>query len=261
MIGLIIGALLLILLIYGVFIEPHVMKVRHVKIAQKQNIKIAHFTDTHFAWHTSSRRFIKFARNIADEKPDLIIFSGDLFDKVAWAKDKNWSELLVILSGLNAPLGKFAILGNHDFDDEKSSDFVEGFLEKAGFTLLKNRSVLVDNAQRTLSVSGVDDWREGQPDLELYPLEASFSLLALHEPDTVLDMETINQFDLILSGHSHGGQIRIGNWRLHNKGSSSADGGLYQLNERTKLYVNRGIGLTFLPIRFGVPPEIVYYEI
>ncbi len=54
MIGLIIGALLLILLIYGVFIEPHVMKVRHVKIAQKQNIKIAHFTDTHFAWHTSS---------------------------------------------------------------------------------------------------------------------------------------------------------------------------------------------------------------
>lgn len=119
----------------------------------------------------------------------------------------------------------------------------------------------MDNAQRTLSVSGVDDWREGQPDLELYPLEASFSLLALHEPDTVLDMETIKQFDLILSGHSHGGQIRIGNWRLHNKGSSSADGGLYQLNERTKLYVNRGIGLTFLPIRFGVPPEIVYYEI
>ncbi len=65
-------------------------------------------------------------------------------------------------------------------------------------------------------------------------------------------METIKEFDLILSGHSHGGQIRIGNWRLRNKGSSSADAGLYQLNDRTKLYVNRGIGLTFLPIRFGV---------
>ena len=117
MIGLIIGALLLILLIYGVFIEPHVMKVRHVKIAQKQNLKIAHFTDTHFAWHTTSRRFKKFARNIANEQPDLIIFSGDLFDKVAWAKNRDWTDLLTILSELKAPLGKFAILGNHDFDD------------------------------------------------------------------------------------------------------------------------------------------------
>ena len=57
MIELIIGAVLLSLLIYGIFIEPHLMKVRHVKIAQKQNLKIAHFTDTHFAWHTTSRRF------------------------------------------------------------------------------------------------------------------------------------------------------------------------------------------------------------
>ncbi|MGV9051624.1 metallophosphoesterase [Lactococcus lactis] len=257
MIELIIGAVLLSLLIYGIFIEPHLMKVRHVKIAQKQNLKIAHFTDTHFAWHTTSRRFKKFARNIANEQPDLIIFSGDLFDKVAWAKNRDWTDLLTILSELKAPLGKFAILGNHDFDDEKSSKFVEEFLEKAGFVLLKNSSVVKDN----LSISGVDDWREGRPDFELEPIDATFSLLALHEPDTILDMETIKEFDLILSGHSHGGQIRIGNLRLRNKGSSSADAGLYQLNDRTKLYVNRGIGLTFLPIRFGVPPEIVYYYI
>jgi len=184
MIELIIGAVLLSLLIYGIFIEPHLMKVRHVKIAQKQNLKIAHFTDTHFAWHTTSRRFKKFARNIANEQPDLIIFSGDLFDKVAWAKNRDWTDLLTILSELKAPLGKFAILGNHDFDDEKSSRFVEEFLEKAGFVLLKNSSVVKDN----LSISGVDDWREGRPDFELEPIDATFSLLALHEPDTILDM-------------------------------------------------------------------------
>ncbi|MGV7898273.1 metallophosphoesterase, partial [Mycobacterium kansasii] len=86
----------------------------------------------------------------------LIIFSGDLFDKVAWAKNRDWTDLLTILSELKAPLGKFAILGNHDFDDEKSSKFVEEFLEKAGFVLLKNSSVVKDN----LSISGVDDWRE-----------------------------------------------------------------------------------------------------
>ena len=261
MIELIIGVLLLSLLAYGIFLEPHFMKVRRVEIAQKQNLKIAHFTDTHFSWHTSSRRFKKFAQNLAEEKPDLIIFSGDLFDKVAWAKSKNWNQLLSMFSSLKAPLGKFAVLGNHDFDDEKSSSFVEDFLQKAGFSLLKNSSALVNGPKGKVCLSGVDDWREGKPDFELSPADSNFSLLTLHEPDTVLDMETISQFDLILSGHSHGGQIRIGNWRLHNKGSSSADSGLYQLNNRTKLYVNRGIGLTFLPIRIGVPPEIVYYEI
>ena len=86
MIELIIGAVLLSLLIYGIFIEPHLMKVRHVKIAQKQNLKIAHFTDTNFAWHTTSRRFKKFARNIANEQPDLIIFSGDYLTRLLGQK-------------------------------------------------------------------------------------------------------------------------------------------------------------------------------
>jgi predicted MPP superfamily phosphohydrolase len=257
MIGLITELLLLFLVIYGVFVEPHLMKVRRVKIAEKQALKIAHFTDTHFNWHTTYRRFKKFAKNIEREKPDLIVFSGDLFDKVDWAKKRDLSKLSMFFMSLQAPLGKVAVLGNHDFSEDKSSLFVEKFLEKTGFILLKNSTVNLGK----LSVSGVDDWREGQPNLEILPEQNEFSLLLIHEPDTILDLQTVEKFDLILSGHSHGGQIRIGDWRLHNKGSSSADSGIYQLNPRTKLYVNCGIGLTFLPIRIGVPPEIVYYEI
>ncbi len=261
MIGLIIGALGLMLLGYGVFVEPHLMQVRHIKIAEQQKLTIAHFTDTHFTWHTSARRFKKFAEDIAKRQPDMIIFSGDLFDKVTWARHKNWENLLTMLSALTAPLGKFAVLGNHDFDEEKSSLFVEELLTKAGFIVLKNESIVREVDQKKIAIAGVDDWREGQPDFQLAPLDADFSILALHEPDTVLEMQTVEQFDLILSGHSHGGQIRLGNWRLRNKGSSSADSGLYPLNARTKLYVSCGIGLTFLPIRFGVKPEIVYYEL
>lgn len=257
MVELTIGALLLALLLYGIFIEPHLMKVRHIEIGQQQGVKVAHFTDTHFTWHTTPQRFKKFARNMESENPDVIVFSGDLFDKVLWAKRQNWDELILMLSSLTAPLGKFAVLGNHDFDDKNSSVFVEEILEKSGFTILKNSSVLT----KKLSVSGVDDWREGKPDFELLPAKEAFSVLVVHEPDTVLDMKTLKHFDLVLSGHSHGGQIRLGNWRLRNKGSSCADSGMYQLNDKTKLYVNCGIGLTFLPIRFGVPPEIVYYEL
>lgn len=261
MIGLMIGAIGLILLMYGIFVEPHLMKVRRVKITAQQGLKIAHFTDTHFTWHTTYRRFKKFAKHMTLEKPDIIVFSGDLFDKVAWAKEKNWEKLLTQLSALDAPLGKFAVVGNHDFDEEKSAAFVEEFLQKAGFVVLKNSSVLLELPQGKITLSGVDDWREGQPNFELAPEASDFSILLIHEPDTVLDMKTVSKFDLILSGHSHGGQIRLGNWRLHNNGSSSADKGIYQLNERTRLYVNCGIGLTFLPIRFGVPPEIVYYDL
>ena len=247
----------MLLLVYGVFVEPHLMKVRRVKISESQGIKVAHFTDTHFTWHTPSRRFEKFAKNMAEEQPDMIVFSGDLFDQVSWAENQENQAIEKLLTALSAPLGKFAVLGNHDFDEKKSSIFVEDLLTRAGFMLLKNHSVRLGN----LSISGVDDWRKGQPDLEILPEVSDFSLLLIHEPDTILDLKTVEQFDLILSGHSHGGQIRLGNWRLHNNGSSSADSGLYQLNARTKLYVNCGIGLTFLPIRIGVKPEIVYYEL
>ncbi len=248
--------ILLLLGIYGIFIEPHFMRVRNIQISQKQALKIAHFTDLHFCWHTSIRRFRKFAKNIVKNQPDMILFTGDLFDKVKWAKNKDWTALITMLYELEAPMGKFAIVGNHDFEDDKS-DFAQEILEKSGFSILKNNSERVEK----ISLSGMDDLREGQPDFDIEPETADFSLLLIHEPDTVLKLKNSDKFDLIVAGHSHGGQIRIGNFRLRNEGSKAYDNGRYTLNDKTILYVNSGIGLTFLPIRFGVPPEIVYYEI
>ena len=126
---------------------------------------------------------------------------------------------------------------------------------------MKIKFFTLDNGKKIL-FTGLDDALLGNPQFPSpnQMAETSYDILLTHEPDEVSQYQN-KGYELILSGHSHGGQIRIGNWRLRNKGSSSADAGLYQLNDRTKLYVNRGIGLTFLPIRFGVPPEIVYYYI
>ncbi|WP_081168424.1 metallophosphoesterase [Lactococcus garvieae] len=249
--------LLFSLLLYGIFIEPHFMRVREVKISEDKGMKIAHFTDTHFNWHTHARRFYKFSKHIQKTQPDLILFTGDLFDKVDWAQSHDVTKTKEVLTNLKAPLGKFAILGNHDFSEAGKSDYVRTFLEEAGFTVLTNQSLKTGS----FSLSGLDDLREGQPFFGLLPEEANFSLLMIHEPDTILQVEHPEKYDLVIAGHSHGGQIRLGNLRLRNDGSKTYDSGLYELDEGVKLFVNAGIGLTFLPIRFGVPPELVYYEI
>ncbi|MFZ2577923.1 MAG: metallophosphoesterase [Lactococcus hircilactis] len=248
----------LFILGYGIFLEPHLMRVRTVNYPHQQGIKIAHFADTHFTWHTSAKRFKKFAKNMDEEKPDLILFTGDLFDKVSWARENKSATQAVIktLSALTAPLGKYAVFGNHDFE-ENQSHFVREILEKSGFTILNNRSVLTEK----ISISGIDDMREGVPDFAICPDHAAFSVLMIHEPDALLQLDQMKQFDLIVAGHSHGGQVRLGKIRLHNKGSKYFDSGKYKINEKTVLYVNNGIGLTFLPLRIGVVPEIVYYEL
>ncbi|MQW23003.1 MULTISPECIES: metallophosphoesterase [unclassified Lactococcus] len=259
---------LVLLLLYGIFVEPHLMRVRTIDYDRGQGLKIAQFTDTHFTWHTTARRLKKFAKNIEENQPDIILFTGDLFDKVSWAKERDLTAYIEVLSELTAPLGKFAIFGNHDFEDN-NSHFVREILEKSGFTIVNNRSEVLSKshnanyAQPTgkICISGIDDMREGVPDFAIYPQEADFSLLMVHEPDSLIQLEQLKAFDLIIAGHSHGGQIRIGNFRLHNKGSKYFDKGKYEINEKTSLYVNSGIGLTFLPIRIGVVPEIVYYEI
>lgn len=248
--------LLLSFLFYGVFLEPHFMRVREVKISGEKRLRVAHFTDTHFNWHTSPRRFYKFSKHIAHTQPDLILFTGDLFDKVSWAQGHDIKEAKRVLSDLRAPLGKFAILGNHDFSEEGQADYIRVFLQETGFTVLTNQSV----HEGVFSLSGLDDLREGQPFFGLLPQEAEVSILMVHEPDTVLQLEYPEKYDLIIAGHSHGGQIRLGKLRLRNDGSKTYDSGLYELVGNTKLFVNAGIGLTFLPVRFGVPPELVYYE-
>lgn len=248
--------LILLLLAYGIFVEPHRKQVRRLEIGNGLGLKIAHLSDTHLIWHTSSRRLDKFFRSMEAEKPDMILFTGDLFDEVAWARKQDMSQLAAKLKSLSAPLGKLAILGNHDFDETGSAKFVGHFLENAGFSILNNDSEL----RGKIAISGLDDLREGKPDFALQAAAGGdFSLLMIHEPDTILELEKPEQYDLVIAGHSHGGQIRMGPFRLKNKGSKAYDRGLYHISESTKLFVNSGIGCTFLPIRIGVIPEIVYY--
>ena len=90
---------------------------------------------------------------------------------------------------------------------------------------------------------------------------AEWQLLLLHEPDYVSRITNLPNYDLILSGHSHGGQIRLPFYYAKTKGALKYTDGLYLLGNETLLSVSSGVGMTKIPARLGVPPEILYYHL
>ncbi len=187
-------------------------------------------------------------------KPDLIVLLGDY----VWRKAEAVFDLTPVLANLNAKYGVFSILGNHDLWTDV--DVVKTGLAQAGLPLLINQGLALSVGNATLYLAGLDDGWSGEPDLtaalEGAPDGAAIVLLA-HEPDLADDFSLDGRVSVQLSGHSHGGQIRIpANRALMTPYLSwKYDLGLYQVNGMW-LYTNRGIGVTNLPLRVNCPPEI-----
>lgn len=245
---------------YASLFEPNMLEITRVTLHQRRlpkafdGIKIAHFSDLHIGFHTDVKDVQRIVGAINQEQPDLICFTGDMVDSSAEAM----SEAVETLSGLKAPLGVLSIVGNHDFDNIRELIALQ---EKAGFTLLRNEHILLERNGRGIAVVGLDDLLLGNPNLNRalkgIP-ERMYTLLLMHEPDYA-DIAAEYPFDLQLSGHSHGGQIRLP-WMgavITPPGSKKYISGLYKIgNPGMPLYVNRGIGTTRLPLRFLCKPEL-----
>jgi predicted MPP superfamily phosphohydrolase len=189
-------------------------------------------------------------------KPDVLVSTGDLVD----GHIPSTESLTRKLNALKAPLGKFAVTGNHEFymGLEKSKQFIE----KAGFELLRNRSV---NVGKHLAITGVDD-PAGATDSGLSEAELStanspqrFSLLLKHRPD--LSHANHTRFDLQLSGHTHKGQIFPFSLLIALR--YPVYYGLHQLEgpNPSHLYISRGTGTWGPPMRLLAPPEITVIDL
>lgn len=245
---------------YASLFEPKMLEVNRITLHQKRlpeafdGMKIAHFSDLHLGFQTDAKDAKKIVSAINRERPDLICFTGDMVDGPVDAM----VEAVDPFSALKAPLGVLSIVGNHDFDDVKRLILLQ---EKAGFTVLRNDHVLLKRNGGHMAVAGLDDQLIGSPDpdkaLKGIP-EKMYTLLMMHEPDYA-DWAAQYHFDLQLSGHSHGGQIRLP-WIgevITPPGSKKYVKGLYTIgNSHMSLYVNRGIGTTRLPFRFLCKPEL-----
>ena len=255
---------------YARFIEPNMLSVQYENISNKlisessEDIKVLQFSDTHLSEYFSIEDLKKVVNKINDENPDIVIFTGDLVDhyyKYSYTGDI--TQIWEVLSQINAPLGKYAIYGNHDYGGGAERVYKD-IMENSGFVTLVNDKVSLK--EYNLNIIGLDDSIFGNLDIEkLNELldDSYFNIVVSHEPD-VVDLMLEYNIDLFLSGHSHGGQVNIPfiNSILPPLGEKYTKG-LYEFENarNTKLYVNVGIGTSQIPFRFMATPELSVFTL
>jgi predicted MPP superfamily phosphohydrolase len=187
-------------------------------------------------------------------KPDAVFVTGDLVDTKSAV-----SDIHDLLGVLDAPLGIWAVPGNWDHTSDAMDD-LESALPSAKVKFLINQSRPLENG---LWIVGVDDPASAHDELRAAIKDVPAGvrrLLLAHSPDIVPNLAG-QTFDLILSGHTHGGQINLpflnGAW-LKDGPSNKYIQGIYEVSG-SPLYVNRGIGMTTLPIRINSRPEITHF--
>lgn len=245
---------------YASLWEPNRLEVRRLTLALNglpaafNGLKVVQFSDMHLGFYAGAKAAVRVVEAINREKPDLICFTGDMVDGEVDALE----EAILPLSGLEAAFGTYSILGNHDFYDVEKLIRME---EKAGFTVLRNSHAKLRRGGEQIAVVGLDDgiWGHPDPASTLDGLPAGmFKIVLMHEPDYG-DTTAEYPVHLQLSGHSHGGQVRLP-WLgevVTPPGAKRYVQGLYHVGSRgMPLYVNRGIGMTQLPIRLLCQPEL-----
>jgi uncharacterized protein len=216
--------------------------------------RIVQLSDFHLYPYTQ----IGFLRQAVEQatalQPDLIVLTGDYVTLDGEAIH----ELTPVLAHLNARQGVYAVLGNHDLWTSRRT--IEAGFASERLPLLVNERVPITVGAGRLHLAGLDDGWSGQPDLQT-ALDGSPAdepvVLLVHEPDLFDHYVQDPRVALQLSGHSHGGQVRITGRkpRILPHLGRKYEQGLYQINDAW-LYTNRGLGYTSVPWRINCPPEI-----
>ncbi len=220
-----------------------------------QGLKICQITDLHHSKYVSMDFIEEASKEAAALKPDMYVFTGDFI-----SEDKKYAApVLDLLAALDSDLGSFAVLGNHDYWVDGA--YVAKEIKMRGIRLLDNASAIVRRGADKICIAGVDDLWEGRPStraaFEGVPKNMTRVLLS-HHPDLAEVLLGGERVDLVISGHTHGGQIRLpfGYAPVTNsKFGQKYTGGLVRTNQ-TQVYVSRGLGTVILPVRFNSPPEI-----
>jgi predicted MPP superfamily phosphohydrolase len=257
-----IAALAVALSAYAV-VEASNIRVVRVRIvtdrlpASVPSLRIAQITDLHLGLIHRIGKAREVAAIVAREHPDIFVSTGDLVD----GELDGIAGLAEILRGIPSPRGKFAALGNHEY--YAGIDRSIAFTRKAGFTLLRDESVTIDDAVR---IAGEDDpvgvrfGRTGGSSEAALPgnrPDGLFTVLLKHRP--TLDPASAGRFDLQLSGHTHNGQIFP--FRLLTRIFFPLLAGDHPVSGGGLLHVSRGTGTWGPPMRFLAPPEVTVVDI
>ena len=262
-----ITVILLLILIWGKFVEPHLLIINDYKVESNDlpnsfnGVRIVQFSDLHYGV-TKEYKLEKVVKNINSLKPDIVLFTGDLVEQGYNLTDNDIKILVKNLSNINAKLGKYCIYGNHDVKNDSYDDI----MYDSKINILKNNYDTVYNKKNErILIFGLDDTLEGEPKISNIKSkntnDINFKIVLVHEPDYINDFIYDYDISLVLAGHSHGSQINLPGSRLFlPRGSKKYYKEKYEVNN-TPLYISNGAGNSGVNFRLFSTPSINLYRL
>ena len=245
---------------YASLIEPYSYELTRRDVPVRDlppsfdGFQVAQISDLHHSALVSIEEVRRVVELANSARPDLIALTGDYVT----SRRRYIEPCAEALAALRAPEGVWAVLGNHDHYVD--AELLTRAFERRGIRVLSNANTELRRGGESLQLAGVDDWGWGRADWAraLHGIDrARPTLLLSHEP-AVFDMPETEGLTLILSGHTHGGQIRlpfIGSPATHFVEAFKYGSGLYERRGK-QLYVSRGTGTVGVRMRLGARPEI-----
>lgn len=271
---------LIIILLFSLYMfkTSRDLKVRYIDLEFEDlpksfdNIKVALASDIHSGLYVSTSHIKKMSYMIMTNKPDIILFVGDyIYSAPRWFRYYNKKNIIKLNEGikdLNAPLGKYAVMGNHD-NYESKIDISNTFYSN-NFKMLDNNIIFITNENKEyISIGGIGDFLtdEVKFDLAMKNVKTNdFNILLSHEPMfpiKIAQKEGYNKFiDFFVAGHTHGLQISFVPMDLFERLNKNRNYPLTTIygnmkSENMKIYITSGVGAVLLPFRLFAYPEIV----
>ena len=266
---------IILVLLYARFIATSGLTTNEIVINDKNiptsydGLKIVHFSDLHYTRVITKKNINKIIEEINLINPDIVFFTGDLVDSDKTLNNDDIKFLTGSLSNIKTSYGKYAILGNHDIAN--NYDDIVNIYNNSDFILLENSyDIIYSPNNEKIFIGGVNSVSHALNDIsktmsyfDNNDNNNTYTIILLHEPDYADDIiNNYQNINLILAGHSHGGQVRlpiIGALYTPKNGHKYVKG-YYELND-TSLYVTSGIGVSRYNFRLFNKPEINFYRL
>ncbi|MDQ3687334.1 MAG: metallophosphoesterase [Acidobacteriota bacterium] len=236
---------------YLLAVERHAVGLRRLPAAL-DGLRVVHLSDIHHSPFTGRKQIERAVEMANSLQPDIIVLTGDYI-----THEREYAAPCAEMMGrLRARCGVYAILGNHDHWVD--APLITDLFRAEGIRMLVNEGMRFEHRGASFWLAGVDDTMVGLEDLPLAlagSRDDEMKLLLAHNP-IVLRRAARAGVDLVLSGHTHGGQVT---WRSERSASGRVRRRLLRGLGRqgdTQIYVSRGLGTVVLPVRYGCPPEV-----
>jgi uncharacterized protein len=244
---------------YGFLYERHELTVTRANLPvidlpqPLEGVRIGLLTDTHRSRWVSHADVVSAVTALMNEKPDLIVLGGDY---VTWGGRGPWGQRQYVhsaadaLDALTAPLGVYGILGNHDDDHD-----MPAALTVRGVQMLKDARTTITIRGRAVDLVGIRFWTRRAADIASLMKGASGTVVLLaHDPRRLNEAAGL-KIPLMLSGHTHGGQVVVPGVGPVAAQKFPVVSGIGR-RDRTTIFVSKGVGTVYVPVRVNCPPEV-----